>query len=134
MPSSKGLTQGKDIAKNFKQTKWSTRTEDQFKIRISLHKREDPSQNRRTLEGETKNSLNTCPQLRGCPAAILCQYLAHPVTCLVCPPSPAMNLKTWAVKDQRQFSAFLLAQTKSTEFFCNFSSIWNCKGQFYCCH
>ncbi len=136
MPSSKGLTQGKDIATNFKQTKWSTRTEDQFKIRISLHKREDPSQNRRTLEGETKNSLNVyLSSAKRMPSGNpLSVFSTSSVTCLVCPPSPAMNLKTWAVKDKRQFSAFLLAQTKSTEFFCNFSSIWNCKGQFYCCH
>ncbi len=35
-----------------------TKIEDHFKIRISLHEREDPSQNTRSLEGETKDLLN----------------------------------------------------------------------------
>jgi len=55
--------------------------EDHFKIRISLHRREDPSQNRRTLEGETKNLLNVylSPAKRMPSSNFLCQYLAHPV-------------------------------------------------------
>jgi hypothetical protein len=77
--------------------------EDHFKIRISLHKREDPSQNRRTLEGETKNILNVYPSSAkrmpsGNPLSV---FSTSSVPCLVCPSSPAMNLKTWTVKDER---------------------------------
>jgi hypothetical protein len=65
--------------------------EDHFKIRISLHKREDPSQNRRTLEGETKilqnvylSSAKRMPS--GNPLSV---FSTSSVTCLVCPrPQP----------------------------------------------
>jgi len=78
---------------------------DHFKIRISLHKREDPSQNRRTLEGETKNLLNVylSSSQRMHSGNPLSVFSTSSVTCLVCPPSPAMNLRTWTVKDERLF-------------------------------
>jgi hypothetical protein len=75
--------------------------EDHFKIRISLHTREDPSQNRRTLEGETKNLLNVylSPAKRMPSSTSLSVFSTSSVTCLCCS-SPAMNLKTRTVKDQ----------------------------------
>jgi len=81
MPSSsKGLTQSKDIATKFKQTKWST------KNRRSLQNQNIPPR-KGTSFPKQKNAWRrkkicwtyTCPRLRRCPAAIRCQYLAHPV-------------------------------------------------------